>query len=245
MARYGADGRCLMRVLQEQLDDPAAARTAAAARSAPAPRFADPPDPRLVELAGRHLRSRPIELEVKKMAPDAHGTMRKIAEDARIEPGWALARFGDGGWWPAVARGLSDGTFDEEVVQALADIVRAQVPSARWMCAVPSARLGDTLDGLARRVAEALGLPCPALVAAHRAAPAAAGDGERGQPGGERPRSVPGHRDAAARHRRAARRPPQLGLDARDGRRPAAARGRRAGRAAGARHVALTLLNAS
>jgi ATP-dependent DNA helicase RecQ len=152
-----------MRVLQEQLDDPEPEDCGRCAVCTGA-RFADPPDPRLVELAGRHLRSRPIELEVKKMAPDANGAMRKIAEDARVEPGWALARFGDGGWWPAIARGLSDGTFDQEVVQALADIVRARVPSVRWMCAVPSARLGDTLDGLARRVAETLAIPCPALV---------------------------------------------------------------------------------
>jgi ATP-dependent DNA helicase RecQ len=163
MARYGADGRCLMRVLQEQLDDPDPQDCGRCAVCT-APRFADPPDPRLVELAGRHLRSRPIEIEVKKMAPDSHGTMRKIAEEARTEPGWALARFGDGGWWPAVARGLQDGTFDEEVVQALADIVRANARSAAWLCAVPSVRLGDTLDVLARRVADALGLPCPGLL---------------------------------------------------------------------------------
>ncbi|HTU28041.1 MAG TPA: RecQ family ATP-dependent DNA helicase [Solirubrobacteraceae bacterium] len=164
MARYGADGRCLMRVLQEQLDDPDPADCGRCAVCTGA-RFADPPAARLVELAGRHLRSRPIELEVKKMAPDAHGAMRKIPEDARTEPGWALARFGDGGWWPAIARGLSEGAFDEEVVQGLADVVRAQAPAARWMCAVPSARLGDTLEVLAGRVAGALGLPCPTLVA--------------------------------------------------------------------------------
>ena len=58
------------------------------------------------------------------MAPDAAGAMRKIPEDARTEPGWALARFGDGGWWPAVERGLRDGTFDDEVVAGLADILR-------------------------------------------------------------------------------------------------------------------------
>jgi ATP-dependent DNA helicase RecQ len=167
MARYGADGRCLMRVLQEQLDDGWVgpdSEDCGRCAVCTAPRFADPPEQRLVELAGRHLRSRPIELEVKKMAPDAHGAMRKIPEDARIEPGWALARFGDGGWWPAIARGLSDAVFDEEVVQALADVVRAQVPSAAWLCAVPSARLGDTLDVLAGRVAEALGLPAAALL---------------------------------------------------------------------------------
>src|SRR5579875_3058832 len=66
MARYGSDGRCLMRVLQEELDDPAPGDCGRCAVCT-APRFADPPAPRLVELAGRHLRSRPIPLEVKKM----------------------------------------------------------------------------------------------------------------------------------------------------------------------------------
>ena len=84
-------------------------------------RFAAPLDPALVEAAGRHLRSTPIELEVKKMAPDAAGAMRKIPEDVRVEPGWALARFGDGGWWPAIERGLRAGEFEDDVVAALVD----------------------------------------------------------------------------------------------------------------------------
>ena len=155
MARFGADGRCLMRALQEELDDPEPADCGRCAVCT-APRFAAAPDPRLVELAGRHLRARPVELEVKKMAPDATGTMRKIAESARVEPGWALARFGDGGWWPAIERGLAGGAFDAEVVGALADVVRAQVPSAAWVTAVPSARRGDTLDRLAGRLAAEL-----------------------------------------------------------------------------------------
>jgi ATP-dependent DNA helicase RecQ len=164
MAAYGADGRCLMRTLQEELDDPSPQDCGRCAVCT-APRYGDPPDPRLVELAGRHLRSRPIELEVKKMAPDASGAMKKIAESARPEPGWALARFGDGGWWPAIERGLRDGAFDQEVVDALADVVRARVPSAAWVTAVPSAALGSTLDGLAARLASALSLPFAELLA--------------------------------------------------------------------------------
>src|ERR1019366_1409032 len=147
MAAFGADGRCLMRVLQEEVDDPA-------------PRFASPPDPALVELAGRHLRSRPLELEVKKMAPDAAGAMRKIPEDVRLEPGWALARFGDGGWWPAVERGVRAGSFDAEVVAALADILRAAPGaggSVSWITSVPSARLGHVMVGLAGHLAAELG----------------------------------------------------------------------------------------
>ncbi|MEA2444002.1 MAG: ATP-dependent helicase RecQ [Thermoleophilales bacterium] len=163
MAAFGTDGRCLMRVLQEELDDPDS-RDCGRCSICTAPRFAQPPDAALVELAGRHLRSKPLELEVKKMAPDAAGTMRKISEDARTEPGWALARFGDGGWWPAVERGLRAGEFDDEVVVGLADILRGARTPVAWVTAVPSARLGHMTVRLAERLAAELGVPHVGLV---------------------------------------------------------------------------------
>jgi ATP-dependent DNA helicase RecQ len=166
MASFGTDGRCLMRALQEELDDPDA-RDCGRCSVCTAPRFGRPPDPALVELAGRHLRSTPIVLEAKKMAPDAGGTMRKIPEDARLEAGWALARFGDGGWWAAVERGLRTGSFEEEVVLALADIVRRAGDGSGpvvWITAVPSARLGDAMPQLAERLAAALGIPHVELI---------------------------------------------------------------------------------
>jgi ATP-dependent DNA helicase RecQ len=157
MAAFGTDGRCLMRVLQEELDDPAPADCGRCAVCA-GPRFDGPLDPALVEAAGRHLRSTPIELEVKKMAPDEAGTMRKIPEDVRLEPGWALARFGDGGWWPAIERGLRTGEFEADVVEAVADLVRAA--GAEWLTTVPSVRLGDTLE----RLGNCLGIPLIRLI---------------------------------------------------------------------------------
>jgi ATP-dependent DNA helicase RecQ len=92
--------------------------------------------------------------------------MRKIPEDVRVEPGFAIARFGDGGWWPAVERGLSSGAFEEEVVGALADAVRAGADPGpvAWVTWVPSLRLGATLEGLAAQVASALGVPALALI---------------------------------------------------------------------------------
>ena len=163
MEAFGSDGRCLMRVLQSELDDPEPQDCGRCAVCT-APRFAAPPDPALVELAGRHLRSAPIELEVKKMAPDASGSMRKIPEDVRVEPGWALARFGDGGWWPAVQRGLRGDGFEDEVVTALADAVRAGCAQADWVTFVPSVRVGAVLERLAAQVAAELGVPSLPLV---------------------------------------------------------------------------------
>ena len=163
MEQFGADGRCLMRVLQEELDDPEPEDCGRCAVCT-APRFDAPPDPALVELAGRHLRSAPIELEVKKMAPDASGSMRKIPEDVRVEPGWALARFGDGGWWPAVQRGLRGDGFEDDVVAALAEAVRAGSGDVAWVTSVPSVSLGDIVERLAAQVASELGVPAVPLL---------------------------------------------------------------------------------
>jgi ATP-dependent DNA helicase RecQ len=165
MAAYGVDGRCLMRVLAEELDDPDP-RDCGRCSVCTAPRFATPPDPALVELAQRHLRSRPIELDPKKMAPDPDtGAMRKIPENARTEPGWALARIGDGGWWPAIERGLAAGRLGDEVAVGLADVVRGAGVRAGWVTAIPSERLADgVLERLAEQVAAELGVPSVPLI---------------------------------------------------------------------------------
>lgn len=161
MASFGTDGRCLMRALQEELDDPAPADCGRCSVCA-GPRYGTPPAPRLVEQAQRHLRSRPIVLEQRKMAPDPGGTMRKIPPGALVEPGWALARFGDGGWWPAIERGLRAGRLDDEVAVALADALRSGAGAgarADWVTSVPSARYGAVVEQLAEAVARQLGVP--------------------------------------------------------------------------------------
>jgi len=164
MAAFGADGRCLMRALREELDDPQAEDCGRCAACA-GPRYDGPLDPALVREAALLLRSRPLVIEVKKMAPDPEGVMRKLPEDVRAEEGRALARLGDGGWDPAVQAGLRAGGFGDELVEAAADLVRAWAIPADWVAAVPSRRPGDPVSDFARRLAAALGKPFEPLLA--------------------------------------------------------------------------------
>ena len=164
MAAFGADGRCLMRALQEELDDPGPEDCGRCAVCT-APRFDGGPDPAAVREATLLLRSRPLVLEVKKMAPGEDGTMRKLGDDVRAEEGRALARLGDGGWDPAVREGLRGGRFGEELVEAAAALMREWRPPVAWVTAVPARRLTadgappDVVSDFARRLAGAAGLP--------------------------------------------------------------------------------------
>ena len=154
MAAFGADGRCLMRALQEELDDPLPGDCGRCAVCAGA-RYDGALDPVVVREAALLLRSRPIVLEAKKMAPDDSGAMRKIPEDVRAEEGRALARLGDGGWDPVVQAGRRAGQFDGELVDAAAEVVRAWRTGAEWVTVIP----GNGVADFARRLADALGLP--------------------------------------------------------------------------------------
>ena len=90
MAAFGADGRCLMRALREELDDPDPQDCGVCAVCT-APRYDGPLDPALVRDAALHLRSRPLLLDVKKMAPDPEGKMKQ-ARRRRARRGGPRAR---------------------------------------------------------------------------------------------------------------------------------------------------------
>jgi ATP-dependent DNA helicase RecQ len=158
MASFGADGRCLMRALQEELDDPGP-QDCGRCSVCRGPRYDGPLDPGLVREAIDHLRSQPLTLDTKKMAPDAEGRMRKIPVEFTVDEGRALARLGDGGWAPVVQAGLREGGFPDELLDAVDRLVRAWNPPVRWITAVPSARHRGVVEDLGRRLAGTLGIP--------------------------------------------------------------------------------------
>jgi ATP-dependent DNA helicase RecQ len=163
MAEYGADGRCLMRALQEELDDPEPEDCGRCSVCA-GRRLDLELDPELVRAGQRHLRARPLVLEPKKMAPDPEGKMRRIPEGVLVEEGRALARHGDAGWAPLIADGLRAGRLDDELVAAAAELVRTWGVPVDWVTTVPSRRVGEAVAGFARAVAERLGLPYRAVL---------------------------------------------------------------------------------
>jgi ATP-dependent DNA helicase RecQ len=169
MASFGTDGRvlidggCLMRALQEELDDPDPRDCGRCSVCAGA-RYDASPEPELVRAALEHLRSRPLTLDPKRMSPDADGRMRKIPADVQVAEGRALARIGDGGWDPLVREGGRGGRFDDELVRATAALVRDWSPPVTWVAAVPSERSGELVADFARRLAAALGLRFEAIV---------------------------------------------------------------------------------
>ncbi len=154
MARFGADGRCLMRALQEELDDPAPADCGRCAVCA-GPRFGGPPDAALVRAALGHLRSQPLVLEVKKMVPTDSGGTKKIPDDARVDEGRALARLGDGGWGADIQAGRIAGAYPDALVDAAAEAIRTWGVPVDWLAAVPSPGVAD----VAARLASRLGIP--------------------------------------------------------------------------------------
>ena len=192
MAAFGSDGRCLMRALQEELDDPDPQDCGRCAVCA-GPRFAEPLDPELVRAANLHLRSKPVLLEVKKMAPDEDGAMRKLADDVRAEEGRALARLGDGGWDPAVQAGRRAGRFDDELVDAAAELLRhwTEASGARLdhrRAVGPERRAGA---GLRRAAGAGGGVAVRGCRGADRRPPAPARDGQLAAAGRQRARRVP------------------------------------------------------
>jgi ATP-dependent DNA helicase RecQ len=161
MFAYGEDGRCLMQALQRELDDPQAAPCGRCSVCA-GPRFDAPVDAGLAREAYALVRSQPIVLSVRRQTPrTADQAGKRIAPELQLEEGRALARAGDGGWDGLVRQGRREGRFDDELVQACADLLGRwhPAPAPAWVTAVPSRRSGALVPDFAQRLAETLGLP--------------------------------------------------------------------------------------
>lgn len=91
--------------------------------------------------------------------------------ELRASGGRILSRWGDAGWGTMVAAGKQGGHFADEIVEAIADMVRVRwspMPKPRWVTAVPSIRDPLLVPSLARRLALKLDLPYRGVVRKRR-----------------------------------------------------------------------------
>jgi ATP-dependent DNA helicase RecQ len=162
MADYAATDGCRMQFLRRQLDD---ADPAPCGRcdACTGERWQVALDRSLVAEADAHLRGRALVVAPRRQWPPGFGQWRgRIPAELRVEPGRALSIVGDGGWSQAVQRAIrTDGPLPDELVAAAVGLVRrwSPQPAPTWVARIPSTTTPDLVDGLARALADALGVP--------------------------------------------------------------------------------------
>jgi ATP-dependent DNA helicase RecQ len=123
-----------------------------------------PLDPAVVQRAVDHLRSAERVIQPRRQLPDRS----RIAANRTVQPGRALALWGDGGWGSLVRTGAQrGGPFDDQLVEAAANLVRGRwqpEPGPTWVTFVPSLRQPGLVPDFARRLAASLDLPCEDVV---------------------------------------------------------------------------------
>ena len=171
MGEYLHGDGCLMEALRRELDDPAAGPCGRCSRCTGVSRAIEL-DRSLVVAAQEFLRGQTLVLGSRKQLPDR----TRIAASEQLAGGWALARWGDGGWGRQIRDEKEAGEFSDELVDALAKLLVAQHPDPafEWVTAVPSRRAPELVPSLASRVADRLGLPfMPVLAKVRDTAPQA------------------------------------------------------------------------
>ena len=89
-----------------------------------------------------------------------YGFQGVLPTHMRASEGYVLSRWADAGWGGLVKKGKSNGYFDNELVEAIAEmIIRWRpVPYPGWITCIPSARNPDLVRSFSERLAKKLGL---------------------------------------------------------------------------------------
>ena len=124
----------------------------------------------LVKEAITFLRGRDLPIEPRRMWPQGglprYEVNGKIPEEHRANEGRALSAWRDAGWGSMVRQGKRARRFDDQLVDACAQLVErwAPQPAPAWVTCVPSHRNPCLAPDFARRLASALELPFRAVL---------------------------------------------------------------------------------
>ena len=164
--RYIDCPTCRMAYLAEALDDAYPRPCGSCDRCLGRP-VVDETVPHALEVAATlFLRRSEMPLEcMKQVAKDGfpqYGFAGNLPQSLRAEPGRVLSRWGDAGWGRIVADDKHAGRFRDDLVDAVAGMVRQRwqpPPAPEWVTCIPSERHPDLVPDFACRLAEKLGVP--------------------------------------------------------------------------------------
>jgi ATP-dependent DNA helicase RecQ len=157
---------CLMMFLARALDDPAPQPCGKCSRCLGRPVVGEGFSHERAVEASLYLKRSEISLECRKqVAPGAfpqYGFKGNLPKELRAGTGRILSRWGDAGWGRLIAEDKHRGHFRDEVVEAVAEMIRDRWrpdPPPAWVACVPSHRHPELVPGFANRLAQRLDLP--------------------------------------------------------------------------------------
>ena len=166
MRDYISTSQCRMQLLCSYLDSPSASdiQPCGICDNCTGQRFRIPEDSELLREAEDFLRSFAQEISPRKQWPDKS----RIPEELVLEPGQALARWGNSGWGVLIRQGKQETSrFDTRLVEAAAELIANKWrpdPFPQWLAFVPSRRHPELVGTFARQLAEMLGIPCEDVI---------------------------------------------------------------------------------
>lgn len=169
---YINDDICKMVYLGQALDDPNATNCGKCASCLGEPIIDIEVDTNIAHRARLFLKQSEIPIKPKaQVAADAfkeYGFRGNIPLAFRAQEGRVLSKWGDAGWGRTVADGKHDGNFNDDLVNAMVEMIQERWkpnPAPVWVCCVPSRNHPELVPSFARRIANVLGLPFVDVVA--------------------------------------------------------------------------------
>ncbi|QEA13946.1 RecQ family ATP-dependent DNA helicase [Comamonas flocculans] len=167
MQEYVATPSCKMEFLARVLDDPSPGSCGKCASCLGQSIVPETFPQALGVKAAQFLRHSEFPLECKKQiavgAFPLYGfNFRNIPQELRAETGRVLSRWGDAGWGTVVEAGKQASHFGDELVEAVAEMIRNRwrpEPAPTWVACIPSRNHPELVPDFSRRLAQRLGLP--------------------------------------------------------------------------------------
>jgi ATP-dependent DNA helicase RecQ len=157
---------CKMAFLRRALDDNDTTPCGKCESCIGRPVINQPIDPALAHQAATFLKHAEMMIspraQVAANAFEEYGFRGNLPQNLRAQEGRVLSRWGDAGWGRMVADQKHAGRFDDELVDALAEMILQRWqpnPAPTWVCCVPSRNHPELVPDFARRLASKLNLP--------------------------------------------------------------------------------------